>query len=46
MGPRFFPVPCAIVIQMKTQRPVQFELTEPTRIAVVAGLSYQNKSPS
>jgi hypothetical protein len=29
-------LPRAIVIQRKTQRPVQFELTEPTRIAVAA----------
>jgi integrase len=27
-------LPRAIVIQRKTQRPVQFELTEPTRLAV------------
>jgi integrase len=31
-------LPRAIVVQSKTQRPVQFELTEPTRIAVSAWL--------
>ena len=31
-------LPRAIVTQRKTQRPVQFELTEPTRAAVSAGL--------
>ena len=31
-------VPRAIVTQSKTQRPVQFELTEPTRVAVAAWL--------
>src|SRR5574343_662197 len=31
-------LPRAIVIQRKTQRPVQFELTEPTRTAVTAWL--------
>nr|WP_228273733.1 hypothetical protein [Rhodocyclus tenuis]MBB4249157.1 integrase [Rhodocyclus tenuis] len=31
-------LPRAIVIQRKTQRPVQFELTEPTRVAVAAWL--------
>ena len=31
-------LPRAIVIQRKTQRPVQFELTEPTRVAVSAWL--------
>jgi len=31
-------LPRAIVIQRKTQRPVQFELTEPTRLAVSAWL--------
>ncbi|WP_284447681.1 tyrosine-type recombinase/integrase [Fluviibacter phosphoraccumulans] len=31
-------LPRAIVIQMKTQRPEQFELTEPTRIAIAAWL--------
>jgi len=29
-------LPRAMVIQRKTQRPVQFELTEPTRVAVAA----------
>jgi integrase len=31
-------LPRAIIIQRKTQRPVQFELTEPTRMAVSAWL--------
>lgn len=31
-------LPRAMVIQRKTQRPVQFELTEPTRLAVAAWL--------
>jgi len=31
-------LPRAIVTQRKTQRPVQFELTEPTRVAVAAWL--------
>lgn len=31
-------LPRAMVIQKKTQRPVQFELTEPTRLAVAAWL--------
>jgi integrase len=31
-------LPRAMVIQRKTQRPVQFELTEPTRVAVTAWL--------
>ena len=31
-------LPWAMVIQRKTQRPVQFELTEPTRLAVAAWL--------
>jgi integrase len=31
-------LPRAMVIQRKTQRPVQFELTEPTRVAVSAWL--------
>lgn len=31
-------LPRAIVIQRKTQRPVQFELTEPARVAVAAWL--------
>ncbi|GAB1395135.1 tyrosine-type recombinase/integrase [Rhodocyclaceae bacterium] len=31
-------LPCAIVTQWKTQRPVQFELTEPTRTAVATWL--------
>lgn len=31
-------LPRAIVVQTKTQRPVQFELTEPTRLAVAAWL--------
>ena len=32
-------VPRAIVMQQKTQRPVQFEITEPTREAVSAWIS-------
>jgi integrase len=34
-----FVVPRAIVMQQKTQRPVQFEITEPTREAVGAWIS-------
>ena len=34
-GPQI--LPRAMVIQKKTQRPVQFELTEPTRAAVAVG---------
>jgi hypothetical protein len=29
-------LPRALIVQRKTQRPVQFELTEPTRLAVGA----------
>lgn len=35
-------LPRAMVIQRKTQRPVQFELTEPTRTAVAAWLTKAN----
>lgn len=35
-------LPRAMVIQRKTQRPVQFELTEPTRTAVAAWLAKAN----
>lgn len=35
-------LPRAMVIQRKTQRPVQFELTEPTRSAVAAWLEKSN----
>jgi len=34
-----------IVMQQKTQRPVQFEITEPTREAVAAWISYAALSP-
>lgn len=37
--------PRAMVIQRKTQRPVQFELTEPTRTAVAAWLAKANLKP-
>jgi len=33
---------CAMVVQRKTQRPVQFELTEPTRSAVAAWIETAN----
>ncbi|WP_028453828.1 tyrosine-type recombinase/integrase [Chitinilyticum aquatile] len=32
----------AMVIQRKTQRPVQFELTEPTRVAVAAWIEHEH----
>jgi len=32
----------AMVLQQKTQRPVQFELTEPTRAAVAAWIEMRN----
>jgi site-specific recombinase XerC len=35
----------AMVVQRKTQRPVQFELTEPTRIAVAAWVEYEHLQP-
>lgn len=35
----------AMVVQRKTQRPVQFELTEPTRTAVSAWISKANLRP-
>lgn len=35
-------LPRAMVVQRKTQRPVQFELTEPTRTAVAAWLTKAN----
>ncbi|MEN3374281.1 tyrosine-type recombinase/integrase [Dechloromonas sp. ZS-1] len=38
-------LPRAMVIQRKTQRPVQFELTEPTRMAVTAWLAKANLKP-
>lgn len=38
-------LPRAIVIQSKTQRAVQFELTEPTRIAVAAWIAKANLKP-
>ncbi|WP_456236716.1 hypothetical protein [Aidingimonas lacisalsi] len=34
--------PRAIVMQKKTHRPVQFEITEHTRIAIMAGYSLHN----
>ncbi|HSG22553.1 MAG TPA: hypothetical protein VLA64_06285 [Azonexus sp.] len=39
-------LPRAIVIQRKTQRPVQFELTEPTRAAVSAWLEKSHRRGS
>lgn len=36
----------ACVMQQKTQRPVQFELTEPTRIAVAAWVAQAQLSPA
>lgn len=38
-------LPRAMVIQRKTQRPVQFELTEPTRAAVTAWIAKANLKP-
>jgi len=38
-------LPRAMVIQRKTQRPVQFELTEPTRTAVVAWIEKAKLKP-
>ena len=35
----------AMVVQRKTQRPVQFELTEPTRTAVAAWISKAKLKP-
>jgi len=35
----------AMVVQRKTQRPVQFELTEPTRVAVTAWLERAKLKP-
>jgi integrase len=35
----------AMVVQRKTQRPVQFELTEPTRTAVAAWIQLANLKP-
>ncbi len=35
-------MPRAMVVQRKTQRPVQFELTEPTRTAVAAWIAKAN----
>ena len=35
----------AMVVQRKTQRPVQFELTEPTRAAVSAWIAKANLKP-
>lgn len=35
-------LPRAMVVQRKTQRPVQFELTEPTRLAVAAWIEKAN----
>jgi hypothetical protein len=32
----------ALVLQQKTQRPVQFEITEPTRDAVLAWITYSS----
>ena len=37
--------PRAMVLQRKTQRPVQFELTEPTRDAVAAWIAKANLKP-
>lgn len=39
-------LPRAMVVQSKTQRPVQFELTEPTRTAVAAWLENEMTSTS
>jgi integrase len=38
-------LPRAMVVQRKTQRPVQFELTEPTRTAVAAWIATVNLKP-
>jgi len=38
-------LPRAMVVQRKTQRPVQFELTEPTRCAVSAWIEKANLKP-
>jgi integrase len=38
-------LPRAMVVQRKTQRPVQFELTEPTRSAVSAWIEKANLKP-
>jgi len=38
-------LPRAMVVQRKTQRPVQFELTEPTRAAVSAWVEAANLRP-
>lgn len=38
-------LPRAMVIQRKTQRPVQFELTEPTRAAVTAWIAKASLKP-
>ena len=38
-------LPRAMVVQRKTQRPVQFELTEPTRSAVSAWIEKGNLKP-
>jgi hypothetical protein len=35
----------AMVVQRKTQRPVQFELKEPTRAAVTAGIEKAKLRP-
>jgi integrase len=35
----------ALVLQQKTQRPVQFEITEPTRDAVLAWISFSQLKP-
>ena len=35
-------LPRAMIVQRKTQHPVQFELTEPTRIAVTAWIAKAN----
>jgi len=39
-------LPRAMVVQRKTQRPVQFELTEPTRSAVLAWIEMANLNSS
>ena len=39
-------LPRAMVVQRKTQRPVQFELTEPTRLAVAAWLERAHLRPT
>lgn len=38
-------LPRAMAVQRKTQRPVQFELTEPTRSAISAGVDKANLRP-